>query len=106
MSFQPRTEAEIAIQAISGVIKSRLTRPVYVRLFWDEEAGRLQVEQVEYLTTEEFAALVKADKRTVYTWFEKRLLPFYKPNGTGQNLIDINDALAWISAGKVTKTDG
>lgn len=101
MSTQLRTEAEIAIGAISDVIKGKMTRPIYLRV--EMQPGGLDIRQVEFLTAEEFAALVKVEARTVYTWFEKRLIPFYKPKGTGQNLIDINDALAWIESGAVMK---
>jgi excisionase family DNA binding protein len=103
MSIQPRTEAEIAIGAISGVIKERQERPIYLRVGWLD--GKLDVRQVEYLTAEEFARLAKVETRTVYTWLEKRLFPFHKPPGTGQVLININDALAWIESGAVTKED-
>src|ERR1043165_6636746 len=101
MSSQPRTEAEVAIGAISDVIKSRMTRPLYLRV--EMTPGGLAIRQVEYLTAEEFAQLVKVEPRTVYTWFEKKLIKYHKPKGTGQNLIDLNDALAWIEAGAVTK---
>jgi excisionase family DNA binding protein len=97
--MQPRTEAEIAIGAISNVIKGRLTKPIYLRASWDAEAGRLAIEQVEYLTAEEFAPLVKVEPRTVYTWFEKNLIKSYKPPGTGQRLINLNDAIEWIESG-------
>jgi len=103
MSTQPRTEAEIAIGAISEVIKGRMTRPIYLRV--EMQPGGLDIRQVEYLTAEEFAQLVKVEPRTVYTWFEKRLIKYHKPKGTGQNLIDLNDALAWIESGAVARED-
>ena len=61
MSMQPRTEAEIAIGAISDAIKGRQTRPIYLRVGWSD--GHLDVRQVEYLTAEEFAQLAKVEKR-------------------------------------------
>jgi excisionase family DNA binding protein len=94
-----RTETENAIQALSDVIAGRMTRPIFIRA--EHCDGRLAISQVEFLTPEEMAQLAKVKLRTVYLWIEKRLFPFSKPPGTGQVLIALKDALAWIESGMV-----
>jgi excisionase family DNA binding protein len=94
-----RTEAEIAIKALSDVIAGRMSRPLFLKA--EHYDGRLAISQVEFLTPEELAQLAKVKPRTVYLWIEKRLFPFSKPPGTGQVLIAFNDALAWIESGVV-----
>lgn len=92
---------ETAIKALRDVIQDRMSRPLYLRV--EMRDGELTIEQVEYLTTEELAALVKVDPRTVYGWFEKGLLKFCKPAGTGQNLIPLRAALHWIESSETVK---
>jgi len=94
-----RTEAEIAIKALSDVIAGRINRPIFLKA--EHRDGRLVISQVEFLTPEELAQLAKVKPRTVYLWIEKRLFPFSKPPGTGQVLIAFNDALDWIESGVV-----
>src|ERR1051325_3751701 len=99
MSTQPRTEAEIAIAAISDVIRGRMTRPIYLRV--SNAGGKISVEQVEYLTAQEFAQLAKVEPRTVYSWIQDGRITYYQPVGMGQKLISLSDALQWIESGAV-----
>src|SRR5437868_14978012 len=92
-------EAENAITALSDVIAGRMNRPIFLKAEYAN--GRLAISQVEFLTPEELAQLAKVKLRTVYLWIEKRLFPFSKPLGTGQVLIALKDALAWIESGMV-----
>ncbi|HJQ26879.1 MAG TPA: helix-turn-helix domain-containing protein [Blastocatellia bacterium] len=92
---------ESAIKALGAVIQGQMARPLYLKI--EMRDGELDISQVEYLTTEEFAALVKADVRTVYGWFDRGLLKFCKPIGTGQNLIPLRAALHWIDSSEVKK---
>jgi hypothetical protein len=54
-------------------------------------------------TPEELAQLAKVNARTVYGWFDKGLLKFCKPAGTGQNLIPLRAALQWIDSSETVK---
>lgn len=88
--------AEMVIKSLSAAINSRMARPIYLKI--EHLDGNLSIEQVEYITAEELAALVKTDVRTVYSWFERGVLGFCKPQGTGQNLIPLRAALNWIDS--------
>ncbi|HKA22751.1 MAG TPA: helix-turn-helix domain-containing protein [Blastocatellia bacterium] len=91
-----RTDAEIVIKTLSDVIKGRIARPIYLKI--EHREGDLSIEQVEYLTPDELAQLMRVEARTVYSWFDKGVLGFCKPAGTGQNLISLRSALAWIDS--------
>ena len=92
---------ESVFRAIGDAIKGQMARPLYLKI--EMLDGQLDISQVEYLTAEEFAALVKVDSRTVYSWFDKGLLKFCKPAGTGQNLIPLRSALHWIDSSETVK---
>ena len=92
---------ETAIKALGDVIRGRMARPLYLRV--EMQDGNLSIEQVEFLTVEELAALVKVEARTVYGWLDRGLLAFCKPAGTGQNLIPLRAALHWIDSSEKKK---
>jgi excisionase family DNA binding protein len=98
-----QSAADIAIKSLGEVIAGKLAKPLF--LCAEMRDGQLEVRQVEFLTVDEFAQMVKVEPRTVYLWMEKRLIEFYKPRGTAQNLIALSDALAWVEAGKVERKD-
>lgn len=92
---------EAVIKALSDAVTSRMTRPLYLKI--EHRDGELAIEQVEFLTVEELALLVKVEARTVYGWLDKGLLKFCKPQGTGQNLIPLRAALHWIDSSETVK---
>lgn len=98
-----QAEAMTVIQSLTNVIASQMTKPVLLRAEYRD--GRLEINQIEFLTVEEFAKMVKVEMRTVYLWIEKRMISFYKPKGTNQNLIALSDALAWLESGKVSSVE-
>ena len=87
---------EAVLRALSAAIKVHIARPLYLKV--EHRDGELVIEQIEFLSVEEFAKLMKTQPRTVYGWFDKGLLTFCKPQGTGQNLIPLSAALHWISS--------
>jgi excisionase family DNA binding protein len=92
---------ESVIKSLSNAINSRMARPIYLKI--EHHDGELAIEQVEFLTVEELALLVKVEARTVYGWLDKGLLKFCKPQGTGQNLIPLHAALHWIDSSAIVK---
>jgi excisionase family DNA binding protein len=92
---------EAAFKALADMIANRMSRPLYLRI--EMQDGQLEISQIEYLSVEEFAAMVKTQTRTVYGWIDRGLLAFCKPVGTGQNLIPLRTALHWIEASAVVK---
>src|SRR5262249_38678848 len=94
-------DIEAAIKALGDVIKGHIARPLYLRV--EMRNGQLNISQVEYLTPEELAQLVKVNARTVYGWLDRGLLTFCKPQGTGQNLIPLRAALHWIDSSEKKK---
>src|SRR6266849_2640049 len=92
---------EAVIKALSDAIKGHIARPLYLKV--EHRDGEIAIEQVEFLSVEEFAKLMKTQPRTVYGWFDKGLLTFCKPQGTGQNLIPLRAALHWIGSSVTVK---
>lgn len=92
---------ERAINALSEAIKGRMARPLYLKV--EHRDGELDISQVEFLSVEEFAKLMKTQPRTVYGWIDRGLLNFCKPHGTGQNLIPLRAALHWIDSSMTVK---
>lgn len=84
------------IDRLLDLLTTRRQQPVYLRII-EGEGGRLEFEQVEFLTTQEFASLARVEPRTVYSWIEKGIGPrWFQPEGTGTKLCDLNDAVDWI----------
>lgn len=95
-------DIQTAIKALTDVISGHMAKPLYLR--FEMQEGHLTVEQVEYLTTEEAAAMAKVDVRTLYTWFDKGLLPFCRPDGTNNKLVPLKKFLHWLESSEtVTK---
>ena len=85
------------IKSLSGEIKRTLGRPIYIQM--TQEANRIKIRQVEFLTPEQLADLAHVETRTVYSWIEKAQengLKFYRAPGTRGVLFEINEVLEWI----------
>ena len=97
MSAAMEEDIGALIKSLSGEIKRTLGRPIYIQM--TQEANRISIRQVEFLTPEQLAELAHVETRTVYSWVEKAQengLKFYRAPGTRGVLFEINEVLEWI----------
>lgn len=99
MSANAETEVEKnRVEQLIKLLTQRRERPVYFQII-EGQNGKLECQQVEFLTVEQLADLAHVETRTVYSWIEKAPengLKFYRAPGTRGVLFEINEVLEWI----------
>jgi hypothetical protein len=91
-----KNPAEPVVNAeISGLLRAAIGRPVYFRVSQNID-GELVIEQVAYLRSEELAALIGFDDRTIRGWAAAGKIPCFKPPGSSVHLFELNEILRWL----------
>lgn len=85
---------------ITKLLKRKLKEPVFFKVVQNPD-GDLTIKQIQFLDTEEVAAIAKVSERTVRSWVERRLLPFYKPKGSSRNLFEINETIEYLMRNRI-----
>ena len=89
-----------ALLSLATAVSSTLTKPIFFTVERDE-SGEMVIRQIEFLTTDEFAALCKKDRKTVYAWIRQGIGPkWYQPVPFGDKLCLLSEALNWIMSDK------
>jgi hypothetical protein len=98
MPDERQRQIQRPLQDLVEGIQRTLQKPVYLQVTSDK-SGALSIKQIEFLTVDEFAALCKVEKRTVYGWIEdarRTGLKCYRPPGSRGILFEMNEAVEWI----------
>jgi hypothetical protein len=77
---------------LDELLERELIKQFYLRVSQGED-GRLAVEQVAFLRSQDLAALIHIDERTIRGWAKKNLIPSFKPPGSSVFLFDLNDVI-------------
>jgi hypothetical protein len=88
-------------QKLGTMIKTALAKPVYFRVSQGGD-GKLAVEQVQFLRTEDLAALTNLEPRTIRGWVAKGMVPYYKAPGSSIVLFDAGEVIAAIKQSGLT----
>lgn len=83
---------------LGELLEKELTNPVYFKVSQGED-GRLTVEQVAFLRSQDLAALIHIDERTIRGWAKNNLIPSFKPPGSSVFLFDLNDVIRALKNG-------
>jgi len=83
---------------LARLLKDKLSEPVYFRARHGAD-GELKIEQIRFLRTEELAALIGLEERTIRGWVAKGRVPYHKPPGSSVNLFELNEIIRWIEQG-------
>jgi excisionase family DNA binding protein len=83
---------------LARLINDKLTEPVYFRAVQLPD-GDLKIEQIRFLRTEELAALIGVEDRTIRGWVAKGQVPYHKAPGSSVNLFELNEIMRWIEQG-------
>jgi len=83
---------------IGELLEKELTNPVYFRVSLGDD-GRLAVEQVAFLRSQDLAALIHIDERTIRGWAKKKLIPSFKPPGSSVFLFEFNEVVRALRNG-------
>lgn|SRR5262249_21165163 len=89
-----RTEPAVNAE-VSRLLREALRRPVYFRVVQGPE-GELVIQQVAYLRSEELAALIGFDDRTIRGWAAAGKIPCFKAPGSSVHLFELNEIIRWI----------
>ena len=93
---EPQEQITKALLSLATAVSSTLTKPIFFAVERDE-GGEMVIRQIEFLTTDEFAALCKKDRKTVYAWIRQGIGPkWYQPVPFGDKLCLLSEALDWI----------
>lgn len=85
---------------LTKLLKRKLTEPIFLKVARNLD-GDLSIQQIQFLDTEEVAALAKVSERTVRSWVERQLLPYYKPEGSSRNLFEINETIEYLMRNRI-----
>src|SRR5215510_6273261 len=91
---------QTAVESITSAVADSKTRTVYFRIAKGPR-GELAVQQVVFLTADQFAELAHVERRTVYSWVERANkigLKFYRPPGLRGILFELNEVLDWLKS--------
>ena len=77
---------------LGELLENELINPIYFKVSQVDD-GRLAVEQVAFLRSQDLAALIHIDERTIRGWAKKNLIPSFKPPGSSVFLFDLNDVI-------------
>jgi hypothetical protein len=102
MSAKVEAQEQItkALLSLATAVSSILTKPIFFVVERDE-GGEMVIRQIEFLTTDEFAALCKKDRKTVYAWIRQGIGPrWFQPVPFGDKLCLLSEALDWIMSDK------
>src|SRR5262249_19325358 len=83
---------------VARLLKDKLTEPVYFRASHGPD-GEIKIEQIRFLRTEDLAALIGVEERTIRGWVAKGQVPYHKPPGSSVNLFELNEIMSWIERG-------
>lgn len=83
---------------LGELLEKELIKPFYLRVSQGED-GRLAVEQVAFLRSQDLASLIHIDERTIRGWAKKNLIPSFKPPGSSVFLFDLNDVIRALKNG-------
>jgi excisionase family DNA binding protein len=94
------TDASIqkSVESLTSALTNSMTRPLYFRIAKGPR-GELAIDQIVFLTPEQFADLAHVERRTVYSWVERAEkigLKFYRPPGSRGILFELNEVLDWL----------
>src|SRR5262245_55038684 len=85
---------------LGQVLKDKLAEPLYLKVSHGSD-GDLIIEQVAYLRTEDLAAFMGVEGRTIRGWVAKGQIPYHKPPGSSANLFQLNEIIKWIERGEL-----
>ena len=85
---------------VGKLINEELTKPLYFKISPGED-GRLIVEQVAFLRSQDLAALIHIDERTIRGWAKKNLIPAFKPPGSSVFLFELNEVIRALRDGSL-----
>jgi len=85
---------------LGQLLKDKLAESLYLKVSHGPD-GNLMIEQVAYLRTEELAAFMGVEERTIRGWVAKGQVPYHKPPGSSANLFQLNEIIRWIERGEV-----
>ena len=80
---------------LGEMLKEKLAEPLYLKITHGPD-GNLMIEQVAYLRTEELAALIGVEERTIRGWVAKGQVPYHKPPGSSANLFQLSEIIRWV----------
>ena len=90
---------------LDELMNNRLARPVYFKVTQNTE-GRLVLEQIQFLRTDDLAALTNLEPRTIRNWVAKGTVPYYKAPGSSIVLFDAGEVIAVIKQSGLTDAGG
>jgi excisionase family DNA binding protein len=82
---------------LGEMLKDKLAEPLYLKITHGPD-GNLIIEQVAYLRTEELAALIGVEERTIRGWVAKGQVPYHKPPGSSANLFQLGEIIKWVES--------
>jgi excisionase family DNA binding protein len=88
---------------LEQLLRDKLSEPVYFRVIQTPQ-GVLAIEQVRFLRTEELAAFIGLEERTIRGWVAKGHVPYRKPPGSSAILFELNEIIRWIEQGGLDTT--
>lgn len=87
------------IDNLVELVQRQANQPIYFRVVPGKH-GPATIEQIQFLTTDELARITGLEPRTIRDWVKRKLLPYHKPEGTGQYLFELNETLRFLMSNK------